>query len=219
MDYDFRNRAASPYDAHSPMYRTTSSSTAPSSHPMYGQSLYPRVGQQGQTVVPPVSRNSYNQTSAPAPSSGLGIRIALKPEYRITPLPQLAPEIRDIQRSNFEFDFELEKKILAEVEKGSHNFSRLGLENLPSRTSESSPSLGAGADPVMSKYIASGLNREAVALAIANYGDNPTKVEEFAKGYRLLKEMGFSSKNVGEALLMCDNDTDKALAHCLNASS
>lgn len=31
-------------------------------------------------------------------------------------------------------------------------------------------------DPVMNKYIALGLNREAVPLAVANYGDNPTKV-------------------------------------------
>ncbi|XP_065863125.1 uncharacterized protein [Euphorbia lathyris] len=217
MDYDFRNRAASPYDEHVPMYRTNSSSTAPSSHPMYGPSLYPRIGQQGQAAVPPVSRNSYHQTSAPAPSSsGLGIRIALKPEYRLTPLPQLAPQVRDIPRSNFEFDFELERKILAEVEKGGHNFSRLGLENHPSKTAESTSSLGAGVDPVISKYIASGLNREAVSLAVGNYGDNPTKVEEFAKGYSLLKEMGFSSKKVAEALLMYENDTDKALAQCLN---
>lgn len=35
---------------------------------------------------------------------------------------------------------------------------------------------GSNADPVVSKYIASGLNREAVPLAVANYGDNPTKV-------------------------------------------
>jgi hypothetical protein len=29
---------------------------------------------------------------------------------------------------------------------------------------------------VVSKYISSGLSREAVPLAVANYGDNPTKV-------------------------------------------
>lgn len=28
----------------------------------------------------------------------------------------------------------------------------------------------------MSKYVASGLSREAVSFAVANYGDNPTKV-------------------------------------------
>lgn len=33
-----------------------------------------------------------------------------------------------------------------------------------------------GVDPVVMKYAASGLNREAVNIAVANYGDNPTKV-------------------------------------------
>lgn len=35
-------------------------------------------------------------------------------------------------------------------------------------------------DPVVSKYIASGLNRESVSLAVANYGDNPSKVTGLA---------------------------------------
>ena len=102
-------------------------------------------------------------------------------------------------------------------------------------------------DPVVNKYVASGLPREAVALAVLNYGDNPLKVHhnansfywiklfviqtikarefiiffqvrEFVKGYNLLREMGFSSKSVAEALAMYDNDTDKALAHFLNSS-
>ncbi|EEF49007.1 uncharacterized protein LOC8277051 [Ricinus communis] len=222
MDYDFRNRTTgSSYDSQTPMYRTTSSST-PSGHPMYGQSLYPRIGQQqGHTPVPPVGRHSsYHQSSAPPPSSsGLGIRVSVKPEYRITPPPQLAPQMGDIPRSNFQFHFDLERRILAEAEKDIQNWSKLGLENLPSKTTESTSSLGSAADPVVSKYIASGLNREAVPLAVANYGDNPTKVREFVNGFSLLREMGFSANNVAEALLMYDNDTDKALTHFLNSSS
>lgn len=35
---------------------------------------------------------------------------------------------------------------------------------------------GPPADPIVSKYISAGLSREAVPLAVANYGDNPTKV-------------------------------------------
>ncbi|KAF5732403.1 hypothetical protein HS088_TW18G01098 [Tripterygium wilfordii] len=220
MDYDFRNRASSPYDSQIPMYRQAAVSSAPSSHPMYGQSLYPKVGQPGHNGFPPVGRHpSHSQTSAPSSSSsGLGIRVALKPEYRILPPPQLSPQIGDIPRINFRFDFELERKILAEAEKESQNWSKFGLENLPSRTPEKTSSMGSPADPVVSKYIASGLNREAVPIAVANYGDNPTKVQEFVKGYTLLREMGFSTNNVAEALLMYDNDTDKALAHFLNSS-
>lgn len=44
-------------------------------------------------------------------------------------------------------------------------------------------------------------------------------MREFVNGYTLLREMGFSSTNVSEALLMYDNDTDKALARFLNSSS
>ncbi|KAK2996972.1 hypothetical protein RJ639_026328 [Escallonia herrerae] len=194
MDYDFRNRTGPPYDSQGPVYRPTTT-TSSSAHPMYGPpSLYPKIGQ----------------------PAGIGIRVALKPKYRITPPPQLSPHSEDIPRSTFEFDFDLERKILVEAEKGSQNWSRLGLENLSSKTAESTSSYGSTTDPIASKYIASGLSREAVPLAVANYGDNATKVRDFANGYTLLRDMGFPSNNVAEALLMYDIDTDKALAHCLN---
>ena len=35
---------------------------------------------------------------------------------------------------------------------------------------------GSVSDPIVSKYIAMGLSREAVPMAVANYGDSPTKV-------------------------------------------
>lgn len=47
----------------------------------------------------------------------------------------------DIPRSSFQFDYEFERKILAEAEKESQNWSKLGLENLPSKTTESTSSL------------------------------------------------------------------------------
>ncbi|XVE64320.1 hypothetical protein DITRI_Ditri07aG0092000 [Diplodiscus trichospermus] len=221
MDYDFRNRTGPPYDAQIPMYRQQpTSSSMPSSHPMYGPSLYPKIGQPAHTVVPPAPRtSSFQPTSSPPSSSGLGVRVALKPEYRITPPPQLSPQVGDIPRSNFQFDFEFERKILAEVQKENMNWSRLGLENFASKPTESTSSPGTTSDPVVSKYIASGLSRDAVTVAVATYGDNPTKVREFVNGYNLLREMGFSSNKVAEALLMYENDTEKALAHFLNSSS
>ncbi|CAK9185097.1 unnamed protein product [Ilex paraguariensis] len=87
MDYDFRNIAGLPYDPQVPMYRTTTtpSSSSSSSHPMYGpSSLYPKIS--GHSVNPPAARPpSFHPTSSPSSSSGTGIRVALKPEYRITP--------------------------------------------------------------------------------------------------------------------------------------
>lgn len=217
MDYDFRNRGGPPFDSQVPMYRPTSSANAqPYGHP----SLYPKVGQPGSYSFNPHAGAGRNSSFQPisSSSSGIGIRVALKPEYRITPPPQLSPQIGDVPRSNFHFDFDFEKKILAEAEKENQNWSRLGLENLPPKTAESTSSLGTTVDPLVSKYIASGLNREAVSLAVANYGDNPSKVREFVNNFTLLREMGFPANVVGEALLMYDNDTDKALAHFLNSS-
>ncbi|XP_042518135.1 uncharacterized protein LOC122091943 [Macadamia integrifolia] len=224
MDSDYKNRGGSAYDSHIPMYRTTSTSSNTStstSHPQYGSSsLYPRVAQSGHSGIPPTARASpFHQSLAPSSaSSGLGIRVQIKPEYRITPPPQLS-QVRDVPRSTFQFDFEFEKRVLAEAEKENPNWSRLVMEHISSKPVESTPPLGSSAtDPVVNKYIASGLSREAVPLAVANYGDNPTKVREFVNAYNLLREMGFSSTSVAEALAMYDNDTDKALAHFLNSS-
>ncbi|XP_010914292.1 uncharacterized protein [Elaeis guineensis] len=201
MDYDYRNRTGAAY------------------RPGVGggaASLYPRVGQPGH---PPVARAPYLHPSSSALPSGLGIRVTIKPEYQITPPPQLAPQVAEVPRSTFQFDFEFEKKILAEAERDSQNWSKFAVESQSSKTAPSTSSMGSTGDPVVDKYVASGLGREAVSLAVLNYGDNPTKVREFVKGYNLLREMGFSSKNVAEALAMYDNDTDKALAYFLNSSS
>ncbi|XP_059306252.1 uncharacterized protein LOC132057647 [Lycium ferocissimum] len=230
MDYDFRNRT--PYDTQLPMYgRPSTTAPHPQPHPMYG-GHYPRVGQHSGGRNPPL-----HHAPSPFPSSnsmyflhlsficlhvnfqlGEGIRVAIKPEYRITPPPQLSTQVGDIPRSTFNFDFDLEKRILAEAEKETQNWSTLGLENLPPRRPEQT-NMGFTGDPVLSKYTTSGFNREAVALAVANYGDNPIKVKEFAEGYTLLKEMGFSSNSVADALLMNENDKDKAAAQLLGSSS
>ncbi|CAL9138076.1 unnamed protein product [Musa acuminata var. zebrina] len=210
MDQDFRARQAA-------MYRAgTGAAPAPS--------FYPRVN--SAAAAPPDRGASFHHpaSSAPPPSSsaaGLGIKVMIKPEYQITP-PQLAPQMPEVPRSKFQFDFEFEKQILAEAEKESQNWSRITAENqqskMSSASSSSSPLMASTGDPIVDKYVASGLRREAVSLAVLNYGDNPVKVREFVKGYNILREMGFSSKNVAEALAIYDNDTDKAVAHFLNTS-
>lgn len=55
--------------------------------------------------------------------------------------PQLSPLVGDIPRSSFEFDFDFERRILAEAEKENQNWSKLGLENLPSKAPESTSSV------------------------------------------------------------------------------
>ncbi|NP_001236905.1 uncharacterized protein LOC100500107 [Glycine max] len=189
MDYDFRSRSG----PQPPIYRPP-----PPPSPMYRPSPY----QQN-----------------PTPSSGFGVRVGIKPEYRITPPPHLSSLAGDNPRSNFQFDFGLERKILAEAEKDNPNWSKFGSENVPTKVSDSSTAKVTALDPIVSKFMAMGLNQEAVPIAVENYGDNPTKVQEFVNGYTLLREMGFSSNSVADALVMNDNHTDKALAHFLNGSS
>ncbi|KAJ0986219.1 hypothetical protein J5N97_004575 [Dioscorea zingiberensis] len=198
MDYDFRTRTA-------PTHRPGGASST----------MYPRVGQPG---APPPARAPYLHPNSSSPqSAGLGVRVTIKPEYQIRPPPPLAQQMADIPRSTFQFDFDFERRILAEAEKETQNWGKIAAENQPSKSA--STSMASTGDPLVEKYVASGLGREAVSLAVLNYGDNPVKVREFVKGYNLLREMGFSSKNVAEALAMYDNDTDKALAHFLNSSS
>lgn len=45
------------------------------------------------------------------------------------------------------------------------------------------------------------------------------QVQEFANGFTVIREMGFPTNAVAEALFMFDNDTDKALSHLLHGSS
>jgi len=56
---------------------------------------------------------------------------------------------------------------------------------------------GPTADPVERKYIASGLSRDAVPLAVANYGDNPTKVLSCFFIYLNVKMLGDSDSWYG----------------------
>ncbi|XP_071706958.1 uncharacterized protein [Rutidosis leptorrhynchoides] len=222
MDYDFRNRLNPPYNSQSSsLYNNNNRptpSSSPSGYPMYGpSSLYPKVGQSGgHSVIPPPVRN--NTTNSSSSSSGMGIRVTLKPEFRITPPPQMSPHIGEIPRSTFQFDFELERKILAEAAKETPNWSSLGLENLPHKTARPISRMNSGVDPVVGKYLAAGLNREAVPIAVAKYGDNQAKVREFVNGYTVLREMGFEVNSIADALFTHDNDKEAA-AHLLSGAS
>ncbi|KAK1365809.1 hypothetical protein POM88_041370 [Heracleum sosnowskyi] len=102
---------------------------------------------------------------------------------------------------------------------------------------------GYTTDPAMHKYTVSGPSREAVPLAVANSGINSDKIRLISLQYHVkilfefyaliltkilfeslvtfdanildvaCSEMGFSSINVEEVLLMYNNETDKAVAH------
>ncbi|AQL01926.1 Ubiquitin-associated/translation elongation factor EF1B protein [Zea mays] len=228
MEYDFRGGRSSsgpgPYGA------------PPGGAPGGGSSLYPRVGQPSHggggastaspraapyhhgsgsgsgsgssaPVVTPLAPTSFSSSSSS--SSKVGIQVAIKPEFRITPPPQLPPEMVEIPRSTFNFDFEYERMILAEAEKENPNWTKFVAR----------PASSGSGDPVVDKYVSMGLGRQAVSFAVLNYGDNPTKVKEFVKSYSILHEMGFTSPNVPELLAIHDNDPDKVIQRLLSSPS
>ncbi|CAM0872402.1 unnamed protein product [Alopecurus aequalis] len=131
----------------------------------------------------------------------------------------------EVPRSTFNFDFEYERKILAEAEKENPNWGKFVVERQTPppqqqpqpprgpRHTTSTTSMVAPVDPVVEKYISMGLGREAVSFAVLNYGDNPTKVKEFVKSYNALHEMGFTTPNVPELLAIHDNNPDKVIQH------
>ncbi|RLM55320.1 hypothetical protein C2845_PM10G03370 [Panicum miliaceum] len=203
-----------------------------------GPSLYPRVGQPSHggggagTASPRAAPYHHGPgggsgSSAPivtplAPtstsSSKVSIHVAIKPEFRITPPPQLPPQMVEIPRSTFNFDFDYERRILAEAEKENPNWSKFVVERQAPPQQARPASSGSG-DPVVDKYVAMGLGREAVSFAMLNYGDNPAKVKEFVKSYNILHEMGFTSPNVPEMLAIHDNDPDKVIQRLLSSPS
>uniref|UniRef100_A0ACD6A9Q5 Uncharacterized protein n=1 Tax=Avena sativa TaxID=4498 RepID=A0ACD6A9Q5_AVESA len=231
MEYEFRGRSGS-------------GSYASGGGGGGGSSLYPRVGQpsHGAAAAPQRAAPYHHVTAspsspaAPAPgpssssSTSMGIQVVIKPEYRITPPPRLAPHMVEVPRSTFNFDFEYERKILAEAEKENPNWGQFVVERQKPppqqqqpqpprgpRHTTSTTSMAAPVDPVVEKYISMGLGREAVSFAVLNYGDNPTKVKEFVKSYNALHEMGFTTSNVPELLAIHDNDPDKVIQHLVSS--
>ncbi|XP_062228126.1 uncharacterized protein LOC133926289 [Phragmites australis] len=131
----------------------------------------------------------------------------------------MAPHMVEIPRSTFNFNFEYERKILAEAEKENPNWNKFVVERQAPQTVPQQARSASSGDPVVDKYVAMGLGREAVSFAVLNYGDNPVKVEEFVKSYNILHEMGFTSQNVPELLAIHDNDPDRVIQRLLSSPS
>ncbi|XP_022880589.1 uncharacterized protein LOC111397851 [Olea europaea var. sylvestris] len=71
---------------------------------------------------------------------GIGIRVVIKPEYKITPSPPFSPHgqhVGEISQSHFHFDLKFERIVLAEAVKENPNRSRLGLETVPPKPTDS----------------------------------------------------------------------------------
>eukprot|EP00243_Klebsormidium_subtile_P002800 TRINITY_DN15696_c0_g1_i1.p1 TRINITY_DN15696_c0_g1~~TRINITY_DN15696_c0_g1_i1.p1 ORF type:complete len:249 (-),score=19.17 TRINITY_DN15696_c0_g1_i1:163-909(-) len=188
----------------------TSSGSVPYAQPVgsYGaSSLYPRVSVGPTPVVPNAGPSLSGQM--PTAANG-GIRVTIKPAYRVAPAVQLSPQNIDVPRSTFMFDFDLERKIIEEAERGNWERSARAADHSHSNGIVSTSNVHE--DPVVSKYVATGLPRDAVQLAVATFGDVQNKVLDFCSHFGVMKEMGFAPEAISGALAMFDNDRDKAIA-------
>ncbi|CAM6042699.1 unnamed protein product [Sphagnum compactum] len=215
MEYDYRKgggqsrsqSSSSGYDA--ARYNRLQSNNSSSS-------LYPRIAQ---PVGPSVNRPPPPPTIATSSSSssGTGIKVTIKPIYRVAPPVQLLPQGGEVPRSLFQFDFDLERCILAEAESPGQqpSYSRIRADH--SRLANgASASLAEVDDPAGGKYIAMGLNKEAVVMAIRTLGDVQNKVLDFCPSYDRLREMGFQPDAVAAALVKSDIDFEQSLAHLVS---
>ncbi|MCO5558750.1 hypothetical protein L7F22_012336 [Adiantum nelumboides] len=191
-------------------YPNPGSTSSFNSRQQQQQPRYP-YPQLAQPVGPP-----YGRPPPPVPSNPptrTGIRVALKPEYWLAPPPELLPLIEDIPQSTFQFDFDFERKVLEEARKEGSSFTAsLRRPSSLSRVADAATT-AAPEDPVVTKYLSMGLNKEAVVLAIATYGDVQTKVVDFVESYDALRELGFDPDKIAGALAMFDNDRERASAH------
>lgn len=172
-------------------------------------SFYPRLAQSvGSPVVAPPAGQG------PLPKRGSGIRMTIKPELRLGPPVQLSPYPGEIPHSSFQFDFDVERRIVLEAEQQTWPQTRDYAHVNGGPVAGPSPAAQAiSEDPVVGKYLAMGLPHEAVSLAVATYGDVQNKVLDFCASYSVLHEMGFAPEAISGALGMYDNDREKALAY------
>lgn len=111
----------------------------------------------------------------------------------------------------FQFEFDLERRIIAEA-------GQLGSSHLrASSTVQTSHANGGDnlaevEDATVAKYLAMGHNKESIQYALQTYGDDQTKILDFCPAYNRMREMGFPGDRIARALASVDNDVDQAIS-------
>ena len=70
-------------------------------------------------------------------------------------------------------------------------------------------------DPAIEKFLRMGYPRDAVALGVAMWGDDPTKVPEFCTFFARGIEFGFPPHVLAGALAANDNNLEAAIGCCI----
>jgi len=206
MEYDY-GRSGQGYDSGRPVYGRTSSSSSP---PASNFAHYPRIGAagapspMGRTPPPP------HLGTSPSFSSGATIRVAIKPMYQVAPPPQLRMQSREVPRSLFQFDFDVERRILAEAEAQGNPHLRASSKS-QSQANGDANLAEVVEDATVAKYLAMGHSKEAVQYALQTFGDDQTKILDFCPAFYKIRDMGFQPDRVARALAQHNNDEEQAV--------
>ncbi|XP_024381917.1 uncharacterized protein [Physcomitrium patens] len=204
MEYDYgrSGHGSGGYEMGRPMYHSRQGSNVQGSYPRVGQSAGDALMNRGPPQAPLLSVPSF--------PSGSAIKVTIKPMYRLGPPAQLRVQSREVPRSLFQFEFDLERRILAEAEQGNLNFRAGSGATLSQSNSEAD--LAEVEDATVAKYLAMGHNKEAVQYALQTYGDDQNKVLDFCPPFNRIREMGFAADRVAKALASCNNDEEQAIS-------
>ncbi|KAK9807335.1 hypothetical protein WJX73_002681 [Symbiochloris irregularis] len=159
----------------------------------------------------PSTSGSDGQGSSPSNAFPL-LRVHIAEPYRTHPPVMVGPGLDDIERTQFSFDFDLERQLLADGERRDASLSR---------QSSTSAQVADPFSTLVKHWVDKGFGSEEVALALAaqkgRLEGNDAQVAEFCKGFKALKQMGFRSDLIAGALMESKNDLQVATDMCLNA--
>ena len=178
-------------------------------------------------------------TAAMQQALGAGIRLAVPPEFSLTPprgVPSVGEEPTATEDAAFEsrFDVRRERDVLREECGGEGTDAGASGRDADGRAdgqasggcstrSNDPTSLDATVrriarepdPPEIDKYTRTGYPRDAVLYAVATWGDDESKVVDFCEGFRRGAEMGLDGPTLAGALAACDNDVERAVASCV----
>eukprot|EP00803_Ostreobium_quekettii_P011740 evm.model.scf_1229.5 EVM.evm.TU.scf_1229.5 scf_1229:30866-32968(+) len=125
----------------------------------------------------------------------------------------------DVPSTQFQFDFEFEKKLLARH--GAAGDSSMHVSDDGQGQSCGQDKAGVLFDPweeSINQYGHMGYSKEEVCMALCACGGNQEQIATFCQNYRKLKELGYAPAIITGALIIHRGNFDAALHMCLDIS-
>lgn len=137
------------------------------------------------------------------------LRVHIADPYRTHPPVMIGPGMDDIERAQFSFDFDLERRLTSDSSRSQSNYA-------------AQASTSQITDPfsrILQHFVEQGLSREEVTLALAaqkgRLEGQDVQVADFCKAFKALKSMGFPPDVIAGALIVHANDLQAATDACL----